>query len=220
MKALFSILFLAVVTIRAFPQTEIAYDSLTDIHQYSIRSQLYDYRSNNQQNSYHTVSIKGSAFLYNQWQMGTVPLQNNRSLTLPLNYNIMEDLVAIMLDGEQKEVYPEIFTILDKTFIRLHSQYYEALHLGKVKLLRRYKARLDKVERNGYNEHIRYDFEYSKSEDLFLEQEDGTLTAVRFNERSLLSKLPDYKTARSIVRNQNLNLRSEKDVIMLLSSLE
>ncbi|MBU1820205.1 MAG: hypothetical protein KKG00_01670, partial [Bacteroidetes bacterium] len=113
-----------------------------------------------------------------------------------------------------------VFTIKDLTFVRLNNQYYQALYMGKIKLLRRYKARLDKVERNGYNDNIKYDYEYSKNEELYLQQEDGTLTPVRLNERSLLSKLNDTNTARSIVRNKDLNLRVEKDVITLLVSLE
>jgi hypothetical protein len=220
MKNLFLFLFLAMVTTRTHAQTEIAYDSLTDIHQYSFRAQQYDYSSNNQQNSYHTVAIKGTCFLFNGWQKGIVPLQNNRNLAVPLNYNVMEDHLVILVDGEQREVYPELFVIKDMTFIRINNQYYEALHQGKTKLLRRYRARLDKVERNGYNDNIKYDYEYSKTEELYLQQEDGTLTPVRLNERSLLSKLNDTKTARSIVKSQNLNLRSEKDVITLLATLE
>lgn len=220
MKKLSGIFFLAFITLAAFAQKEISYDSLTDIHQYQIQGQLYDYRIDNQQNSHRTVAIKGTAFLYNQWQNGTIPLQNNRRMNVPLNYNIIEDYLVIYLADEEKTVYPEVFTINDRTFIRINKQYFEALYLGKNKLLRRHIARLDKVERNGYNENIRYDYEYSKNEDLFLQQDDGSLVAVKLNERSLLSKLPDYQTARTIVKNQNLNMRSEKDVITLLTSLE
>lgn len=220
MKTLIPLFFLVAVMNAGYAQKEIAYDSLTDIHQYSFQAQLYDYNANNQQNSFRTVAIKGTAFLYNQFQPGTVPLQNNRSLSLLVNYNVMEDYLMVQVGNEQKKVFPETFTIRDMTFVRINDQYFAALYLGKTKLLRLYKARLDKVERNGYNENVKYDYEYSKSEDLFLQLDDGSLAAVKLNERSLLSKLRDSQTARGIVENLNLNLRSEKDVITLLTRLE
>ncbi|TDB61820.1 hypothetical protein [Arundinibacter roseus] len=203
-----------------YAQTEIAYDSTTDVHRYAIQAQLYDYRSNNEQNSYRTVSIKGSPFLYKSWQTGTIPLANNRSLTLPLNYNILEDYLFIsMIDGE-KQVFPETFTILDKTFVRINNQYYEAVYLGQTKLLRKYRARLDAVEKNGYNEALKYDYEYIKSEDLYIQTARRALQPVKLTEKSLLSRLSHHPSARVIVREQNLNLRSEKDVVTLLSTLE
>ncbi|MBU1820754.1 MAG: hypothetical protein KKG00_04475, partial [Bacteroidetes bacterium] len=106
MKTIPFLLFLVIGTASAYGQTEISYDSLTDIHQYTYRAQLYDYNANNQQNSYRTVAIKGSAFLFNTWQNGTVPLQNNRSLKVSLNYNVMEDRPVILINEEQQEVFP------------------------------------------------------------------------------------------------------------------
>lgn len=218
MKTLTSLLFLSLLSSYALAQTEIAYDSVTDIHRYTYQAQLYDYRVNNEQNSYRTVAIKGSAYLYNKMQTGTVPLQNNRSITLPLNYNIMEDYLLVDVGEEKKQVYPESFTINDLTFVRINGQYYEALYLGKTKLLRKYTARLDQVEKNGYNESIKYDYEYYKNQDLFLQLADGSIQPVRLREKSLLSKL--HPTAKGIIRQDNLDLRSEKDVIQLLSKLE
>jgi hypothetical protein len=220
MKPLIQLLLIIVVPFSAWAQTEVSYDSLSDIHHYIFRAQQYDYNSNNQQNSYHTVAIKGSAMLFNTWQPGTIPYVGNRTLYYPLNYNIVEDYVIINLPEETLQIFPESFTISNRKFIRLNNQYYEALYLGRTKLLRRYTARLDKVERNGYNENIKYDYEYSKGEDLFLESRDGTLSPVRLSEKSLLSKLSDPQNARAIVRAQKLNLRSEKDVITLLAELE
>lgn len=199
-------------------QTEIAYDSLTDVHRYTYQAQLYDYRSNNQQNSYRTVSIKGTAYLYNKMQTGTMPLQNNRSITLQLNYNILEDYVLVEIGKEQKQVFPEYFTINDRSFLRINGQYYEALYLGKTKLLRKYMARLDQIEKNGYNESIKYDYEYSKNNDLFLQLADGSLQPIKLREKSLLSKL--HPTAKGIIKEENLDVRSERDVIVLLSKLE
>lgn len=220
MKTAIFIIMLGMVPLLGRAQIEISYDSLTDIHCYQYQAQQYDYQVNNQQSSYHTVAIKGSAYLYNSFQPGTVPLQNNRSISVPLNYNITEDYLLVNLPDGQKAIYPESFTINDRAFFRLNNQYYEALYLGKIKLLRRYTARLDKIERNGYNEHLKYDYEYSKGNDLFLYQQDGSIDPVRLSEKSLLSKLSDYKEARTIVREQNLNLRTEKGVIALLNSLE
>lgn len=201
-------------------QEEIAYDSLTDVHRYAYRAELYDYRTNGQQNSYRTVAIKGSPFLYKNWQQGSIPFRNKRSLALPLNYNILEDYVVVSLADGEKRVYPESFTINDLTFIRIKNYYYQALYAGKTKLLRRYTARLDPVGRNGYNENIPYDYEYTKSDNLFLQSADGELVPVKLNQRSLLAKLSDQPGARNIVQEQNLNLRSEKDVIALLAKLD
>lgn len=201
-------------------QQEIAYDSLTDVHRYAYRAELYDYRTNGQQNSYRTVAIKGSPFLFNNWQQGSIPFRNKRSLALPINYNILEDYVVVSLVDGEKQVYPESFTINDLTFVRVKNQYYQALYVGKTKLLRRYTARLDRVERNGYNENIPYDYEYTKGDDLFLQLADGLLVPVKLNQRSLLAKLSDQPGVRNIVQKQNLNLRSEKDVIALLAKLD
>jgi len=217
---LFMSLLVAWATTSAWAQKEIAYDSVTDIHRYEYRAELYDYRYNGQQNSYRTVAIKGTPFLYKNWQRGSIPYQNNRSLALPINYNILEDYVVISLVDGEKKVYPESFIVNDLTFVRLKNQYYQALYDGKTKLLRRYTARLDPVGRNGYNENIQYDYEYTKGDDLFLQTADGSLIPVKLNERSLLSKLSDKSGARNIVQEQNLNLRSEKDVISLLVKLE
>ena len=219
MKIYISVL-IAWISIPAWAQKEIAYDSVTDIHQYEYRAELYDYRTNGQQNSYRTVAIKGSPLLFNNWQRGSIPYQNNRSLALPINYNIMEDYAVVNLADGERQIYPESFVINDLTFVRVNEQYYQALYNGKTKLLRRYTARLDRVERNGYNENIQYDYEYFKGDDLFLLIADGSVVPVKLNERSLLSKLSDKSGARNIVQAQNLNLRSEKDVITLLTRLE
>lgn len=219
MKTLIILLIVGIVA-PTCAQEEIAYDSLTDVHRYTYRAELYDYRTNGQQNSYRTVAIKGSAFLYKNWQQGSIPFRNKRSLTLPINYNILEDYVVVSLVDGEKRVYPESFRINDMTFVRIKNQYYQALYVGKTKLLRRYTARLDPVERNGYNENISYDYEYTKGGTLFLQSADGQLVPVKLNQRSLLAKLADQPGARNIVQEHNLNLRSEKDVIALLAKLD
>ncbi|MPR32965.1 hypothetical protein [Salmonirosea aquatica] len=216
----FICLFVALITAPTWAQKEIAYDSITDIHRYEYRAELYDYRLNGQQNSYRTVAIKGSPFLFNKWQQGSIPYRNNRSLALLINYNVMEDYAVVSLADGEKQIYPESFMINDLTFVRVKSQYYQALYDGKTKLLRRYTARLDPVERNGYNENVQYDYEYTKGDDLFLQSLDGSLVPIKLNERSLLAKLSDQRGARNIVQEQKLNLRSEKDVIALLTKLE
>lgn len=220
MKPLLLLLLLAGMATPSLSQEEIAYDSLTDVHRYAYRAELYDYRTNGQQNSYRTVAIKGSPFLYKNWQQGSIPFRNKRSLTLPINYNILEGYVTVSLVDGEKRVYPESFTINNLTFVRIKGYYYQALYVGKTKLLRRYTARLDPVGRNGYNENIPYDYEYTKSDNLFLQSADGQLVPVKLNQRSLLAKLSDQPGARNIVEEQNLNLRSEKDVIALLAKLD
>ena len=205
----------------SWAQQEISYDSTNDVHHFSFRGQQYDYRTNNQNNSYHTVGIKGSPFLFENWQPGSVPTHRSNSLQFPLNYNIAKDYVVISMSSGEKIIYPESFNIGDRTFLRLKNQYFEAIYSGpKTKFLRRYNARLDKVERNGYNENVKYDYEYSKSEDLFLQEPNGNIIPVKLNERNLLSKLPDAKAARQIIKNHNLNLRNERDVVSLLAKLE
>ncbi len=217
---LFIGLLIAGVATSAWAQKEIAYDSATDVHRYEYWSELYDYRTNGQQNSHRTVAIKGSPFLYKNWQKGSIPFNNKRSLALPINYNILEDQVVVSLKDGEKQIFPESFIINDLTFVRVKNQYYQALYTGTTKLLRRYTARLDPVERNGYNENVPYDHEYSKGDDLFLQNADGSLVPIKLNERSLLSKIANTSGARNIVQEHNLNLRSEKDVIALLAKLD
>ncbi len=205
----------------AFAQQEISYDSTADIHHFSFRGQQYDYRTDNQNNSYRTIGIKGSPFLFKEWQPGTLPTHRSNALKFPINYNILEDYVVVSMSSGEKTIYPESFNVGDRTFVRLKNQYFEAIYSGqKIKLLRRFNARLDKVERNGYNENVKYDYEYSKSDDLFLEESNGSIIPVKLNERNLLSKLPDAKAARQIIKNHDLNLRSERDLVSLLAKLE
>lgn len=220
-SASYLLLFLVFTVNAAFAQQEISYDSTTDIHRFSFRGQQYDYRTDNQNNSYRTIGIKGSPFMFKNWQPGNIPTHRSNALQFPINYNILEDYVVVSLASGEKVIYPESFKIGDRTFIRLKNQYFEAIYSGqKRKLLRRYNARLDKVERNGYNENVKYDYEYSKSDDLFLEEPNGNTIPVKLNERNLLSKLPDATTARRIIKNHELNLRSERDVVSLLVKLE
>jgi hypothetical protein len=219
MKLLLGMLIIGVTT-SVWAQKEISYDSLTDIHRYEDWSPLYDYRTNGQQNSHRTVAIKGSPFLYKNWQPGSILFKNRRSLALPINYNALEDHVVVGFADGEKQVYPESFVINDLLFVRIRKQYFQALYDGKIKLLRRYSARLDPVERNGYIENVQYDYEYSKNEDLFLLTFAGSLLPVKLNERSLLSKLSDQPEARTIVQEQKLNLCSEEDVIALLAKLD
>lgn len=201
-------------------QQEMSYDSTTDIHLFSVVGQLYDYHSNTQNNSHGTVRIKGSPFLFQKWQRSSVPTDRGNGVQFLLNYNIMEDYVVVSMGSVERIVFPESFIIKDRTFFRLKNQYFEVLYSGKkIKLLRRYSARLDKVERNGYN-NLKYDFEYVKSEDLFLQDLDGTLVPIKLHERNLLSKLPNPKAARLIIKSHELNLRTEADVVMLLAKLE
>ncbi len=205
----------------AFGQQEVSYDSTTDVHRFVFRGQQYDYRTNNQNNSYHTIGIKGSPFLYSDWQSGILPTLKGKALELPLNYNIAEDYIVASVDSIEKIIYPASCIIGNDTFLRIKNQYFEALYSGnKIKLLRRYNARLDKVERNGYNENVKYDYEYFKSEDYFLQETEGNIVTVKLNERNLLSKLSDAKLARQIIKKHNLNLRSAQDVVVLLGKLD
>ncbi len=217
---LFIGLLVAGIATSAWAQKEIAYDSVTDVHRYEYWSELYDYRTNGQQNSHRTVAIKGSPFLFKDWQKGSIPFRNKRSLSLPINYNILEDQVVVSLMDGEKLIYPESFVINDFIFVRVKNQYYQALYVGTTNLLRRYTARLDQIERNGYNENVPYDYEYTKGDDLFLQYADGSLIPIKLNPRSLLSKLSNQPGAKNIVQEQNLNLHSEKDVIALLAKLE
>ncbi len=215
-----SVILLFVVNV-SWAQQEISYDSTTDIHRFAFRGQLYDYSTNNQQSSYRTVAIKGSPFLFKDWQSATLPTRRGKALRFPLNYNIMEDYVVVSLGSGERIIYPESFNIGDRFFLRLNNQYFEVLYAGKkTKLLRRYNARLDQVERNGYNENVAYDYEYAKSDDLFLQEADDNVIAVKLRERNLLAKLPDAKAARKIIRHYDLNLRQEQDVVSLLAKLE
>lgn len=202
-------------------QQEISYDSITDVHRFSIAGRVYDYRSDIQSNSFAKVDIKGSPFLFEKWQRSSVPTDRGNGVRFLLNYNITEDYVVISMGSVERIVFPESFVVNGRTFLRSRNQYFEVLYSGKkIKLLRRYNARLDKVERNGYNENVKYDYEYAKSEDLFLQRLDGNPVPIKLHERNLLSKLPNPKAARLIIQNHELNLRTESDVIVLLAKLE
>lgn len=103
----------------SWAQQEISYDSTTDVHRFSFRGQQYDYRTDNQNNSYRTVGIKGSPFLFKNWQPGTLPTHRSNPLQFPLNYNIVEDYVVVSMTSGEKIIYPESFNIGDRTFVRL-----------------------------------------------------------------------------------------------------
>ena len=200
---------------------EIAYDSLADIHYYNFIGQNYDYHRNSQDGGSHTVAIKGSAFLYNGWPKGYIQLDNGKQLYVYLNYDVMEDNLVVLWEGKETKVTPARFWINNREFTRIKNQYFELIHKGKISLVKQHKARLDKTERNGYNDAVKHDFEYTNLEALMLHMENDDLVPIRLNEKYILSRLPDQqKTARAVVKDKNLNLRQLDHLVDLLQSLE
>jgi hypothetical protein len=200
---------------------EIAYDSLSDIHYYSFVGQNYDYNRNSQEGGSHTVAIKGSGFLYNGWPKGYILMENGKKLHVYLNYNIMEDQLVVLWENKETPVTSPRFWINNREFVRAKGQYFEVLHGGRFKLLKQHKARLEQVERNGYNDHIKYDFEYARMESLLLYSETDELVPIRLNEKSILSRLADRQTlAREVIKEKNLNLKQVDHLVHLLRSLD
>ncbi|GAB2789151.1 hypothetical protein GCM10027275_37640 [Rhabdobacter roseus] len=221
MKAGSLITFLVLVARIAAAQQEIAYDTLRDIHYYNIQSQNYDYRTNNHEGTQHTVAIKGSAFLYQGWQPGSITLDNGSTLPTELKFNLVENSLFLSLNGQELLTHPSQFSIKERDFVRIQHQYYEVLHRGKVGLLKSHRARLEHIQKNGYNESLGYDFEYSRNESLYLIHDSGSLTPLKLGERKVLSSLRGHhQQARAVVRELNLNLRREADLKVLLTRLD
>ncbi|HEV7350101.1 hypothetical protein [Telluribacter sp.] len=218
------LLLLLVVGLRdatAQRKKEIAYDSLSDIHYYTFIGQNYDYNRNTQEGGSHTVAIKGTAFLYNGWPKGHILLENGRKLPVYLNYNVMEDQLLVLWEGKETQVTPRRFWINKREFVQVRGQYLELIHEGKINLLKQHKARLDEVQRNGYNDAIKYDFEYAKLETLMLHTETDELIPIRLNEKNIMSKLADQQqTARAVIKEKNLNLKQLDHLVDLLQSLD
>jgi hypothetical protein len=182
--------------------------------------------------------ISGSPYLSEEWQMGTVfSLDANNNETVMLRYNIYEDKVEYKKDGMIYGLVSESvkgFSVavpdpdgkvkryvfenkMGKVGEYTDRNFFSILYADKVKFLQKIVVKLiDNTATYGTNVQ---QSKFVKEEEFYLVKETGESFKVKKNNGSLL-KILNNKELKDFVKNNNLNIKEDKDLIEALKFYE
>lgn len=166
--------------------------------------------------------IKGSQYLYEDWNSGTVILQNGENWA---NWDLKVDLYSKTViykdqEGQLKQIVKPISTIqfADEALpaiIFLNHQIYQVIAKGDISLLKRVFKVV--VENKDYTSSSTTKNFITNSE-YFVYTKNGGLTRTNLSKAGLSKALPEQKEA--IARFvKNHSLKSEKDLSLLFEEL-
>lgn len=168
-------------------------------------------------------NIDGSPYLNEEWKEATILFSNGKSLKAEkVNYNIYQSKISYK--KEDVEYNPETsFNIIGlkidgnhyifENSGDMHQYIYRLLSDGKVQLLEKYSTTIKKgKETNGLEKATN---DYYDTETYLYYKEDNK-PAVRFRNKELLFIMADKKKeVESLIKQQKLKTRKEKDLIKI-----
>lgn len=184
-------------------------------------------------------TTEGSPYLYNDWKPGTVTDIDGKKIDAALlKYDSYQDKISIFKDGTQiilnEYMYPD-FTLTfyddkDKITRRFtHSKalgvpglkgYYEVIHNGEYKLIRKIKTSYikDVVSDYGTNRDVE---KFITNDRVILVDPEGVVNEVKGSKNAVYASLGDAEIkAREIAKRKKLNIKKEDDFSEILTELE
>lgn len=174
------------------------------------------------------VDVKGSPYLLDEWQEGTIKLQNGKTYQgVRLKFDqIEQELMFQNQKGEaQLFVQPVIEFELSKRLFRKGyppadgdsspNIFYEVLADGPTQLLKRTSKEIFEEAPYGSATKVKSVVE---SHSLYVTDKEGRLTRIKKDKKSLLSALGDKKAElEGYVKDNRLDLRQETDMAKLVA---
>lgn len=179
--------------------------------------------------------IEGYPFLVNDWNSGTVLLENNKVIPAALKFNVYTNQVLFKdKTGQELELKnkfngftlnntnPQVSNINPIVFVngfpatgnQTEASLYQLIADGKVKLLKSYQKKI--------NEDRDYDSSVVtstyKSYKAYYVYKNGRLTEIRLSKKALLKLFDDHSTqVASYLESNNIDLRSDADLQKLFT---
>lgn len=91
-----------------------------------------------------TKNYKGTPYFKNGWFNGTISIENSRTMSFLMAYNVEKSVVYVVEDpeGEATTIKPQTFTIDGHTFKQLNNLYIETIYANKSSILKEYSCAL------------------------------------------------------------------------------
>ena len=192
---------------------------LTDVNGQVLRANKY-------------VDVQGSPYLNEAWKEGTVTAANSKSYpNLKVRYDVFAGELEYQQNNQTYRLSPAAvkeFKVIDNDemlfrngFAAVNNNtpttFYQVLVDGPTKLLKHFKVNI--VENKPFNSATTTK-EFQKQEQYFIAKPDGTVQRIQKNKKSVLTALADQKDrAEKLIKEQELNLNEESNLISLLESM-
>jgi hypothetical protein len=185
--------------------------------------------------------ISGSAYLYPDWNSGTLIDKNGKSyFNLQLKYDAYMDRVELNQDGQVLEInataYPKFtldFAERGTNNIVKHSfssgynipgfsrtNYFDLVREGELTLLRKFKTSFVEQNVSGYGTTDQKKSFQTKIL-YFILFEDGSAKEVKLNKKSILEIFPEESNKlETFLKNEKNKLKSEMDLIKAIDFVE
>ena len=181
-------------------------------------------------------NIEGSPYLTEEFYPGKVYTNNTNPGTFLVRYNIYNDVMEVKFEDDliqEVAVNPEIKVAIGTSRFSVHEYmdrynnlvagYFEILEDGEnIDLLLKHNSVFTPGEPpiSGNHKAKEPEFEYSRDYYLFFNNENRPEKIKKLKEKRILELLDDKKTARTIIEENNLNLREEEDLRKLVDLLD
>lgn len=188
------------------------------------------------------AGVKGSPFLFDYWSIGELVLiKDNSYIDVKMKYDMVEDNVLVQ-NNSGKSIYPtkaivKSFHLMDSSghtynYINIaladyssnlieNSGFVELLYDGTNDLIVKRKKFLKHIDaQGGYSENKSYDeFRNSPSEYYWINKE-GIAIELKRGKNNILKLLDETGDLASYVKKEKLNLKKEKDIILLFAYID
>ncbi len=180
-------------------------------------------------------TIEGSPYLTEEFYPGKVYSNNQNTGTFLIRYNIYNDVMEVKLKDDVIQeviVNPEVKIAIGTSRFEVHDfmdrynnlvmGYFEILEDGEnIDLLLKHNSVFTPREPpiSGNHKPKKPEFEYSSDYYLFFNNQNRPVKIKKLKEKRILELLNDKKNAKTIIEENNLDLRNEKDLRKLIISL-
>ncbi|RRB12917.1 hypothetical protein [Larkinella knui] len=191
---------------------------LTDVNGQVLRTNKY-------------VDVQGSPYLNEAWKEGTVTAATNKVYpNLKVRYDVYAGELEYLQSNQTYRLNPAAvkeFKVTDNDVLVFRNgfaavnnntptTFYQVLVDGPTKLLKQFKVNI--IENKPFNSATTTK-EFQKQELYFIAKPDGTVQRIQKNKKSVLAALTDQKDrAEKLIKDQDLNLNDESNLIALLES--
>ncbi|WP_299706860.1 hypothetical protein [uncultured Pontibacter sp.] len=173
------------------------------------------------------VDVKGSPYLTDDWQAGSVKLDNGKIFEgLQLKYDQIEEELMFLNKAEEAQLFVDPiaeFTIIGRTFRRGYTPadgatpktFYQVLADGETQLLKRTSKKIYEEVPYGTATKIKNIIE---NETYYLADAEGKLTKIRKDKKAITNALSNKKSElEDYVKANRLDLRQEGDMAKLVT---
>lgn len=179
--------------------------------------------------------IEGSPYLKNEFLPGKIYHKDENAGTFLIRYNIYNDVMEIKFeqnDIQELLVDPNLKTSIGTSRFMVYQYiddlnnptkgYFEILSDGKrIDLLKKHHIKFSPgaPAKSSFHKPTNPEFKYSSDYYFLFKDQDRPVKIKKLKESRILELLTDEKTAKDLIKNENLDISKERDLIKLVEEL-